>query len=158
MSPDTIHFKQERIYNGNHDKKLWHVRTNALEGEARAPGITASHHKIRGLRLKGHNHTFTTVEVPSLPYLLYGHNAATIHGISEIRLAYQLLDEILSEIAPQKGTGNLISSYSRLDAAFQFRYPTKQLFSLLQQYQFPGSRTPVKVFLGKSIRFDYKGL
>ncbi len=152
MCPDSIKFSQRRTLKEGADRSNWDIIRSKVEGDPRrAHGLTARHTKIEGLTLRGHLDTFTTVTVPSLPALVYGHNGAVLHGIKEVRLAYQVLDTVLGEIST---ADSRISAYSRLDVSFQVSRPILEFIQVLRNYKLPRAQKSARVYGDETIRLE----
>ncbi|MBC2594883.1 hypothetical protein H5P28_11505 [Ruficoccus amylovorans] len=158
MVPDTVHFDQARSILKNPDCLRWTITESRPFGEtspAALPSLEARHKKIQHLKMRGSRGSFQTVYVPSLPALIRGHNAATLHGTREIRQAYEVLDRILREVSvPQ----SRITAYRRLDVGFQFEGDFSQYLSVLRGYKLPHAQKAPSIKEEESIRFERNGL
>lgn len=151
-SPDTIEFQQRRKWL-TFEHPHWTFRKSEEVGADAAadPTITAYHKIHKNLMVRGTERGVTSVKVPSLPTLLYGHNGKLFRTDCELRLGYEVGDRILSEICRPLEP---ISKYTRWDVSFQCYTDTLDIIDATRMLKPRGGSKAASIKEGESIRFD----
>ncbi|MCC6355249.1 MAG: hypothetical protein IT577_15260 [Verrucomicrobiae bacterium] len=155
---DTIEFDQSRILTTPHPE--WR---EVMRNVADSPGHQSfTHTRVHGpthVRVSGKTvGTVSRVYVPSLPALLYGHNARCLKTQADLDLALALVDLILDQISRPLRVPNSVAPprvFRRVDIATQLVLPMPRILEGMQHARQPGARKDPELYGQETIVFPF---
>ncbi|MDP0497981.1 MAG: hypothetical protein Q7Q73_17405 [Verrucomicrobiota bacterium JB024] len=153
---DTVHYKELRSVNPEPtgDWAISHEEVK-IEGEDTKYKAHARHKSLNLRAYSLNGHTYDNFHVPSLPELIYGHNAKVIESQADLDLALKVADLLFDQISsPAIGTAR---AYRRADVAAQLRMNYRSVHTAYSHARQTRSRKAPEIHPGESIKLPLLG-